>query len=107
MSGWRPTPAPAWVAFVPSLDHPHLVPDLAVEVLSEGNTVPEMDRKRREYFRAGVRLVWLVDPEARTVAVFTGPDQHSTLGETDLLDGGAVLPGFTLSLAELFARLDA
>src|SRR5262249_18986495 len=53
---------------------PELVPDLAVEVLSERNTRPEMKRKRREYFLAGVSLVWLVDPRKRTVTVFTPTD---------------------------------
>ena len=45
---------------------PDLAPDLAVEVLSEGNTKPEMARKVREYFDAGVLLVWLIDPRKRT-----------------------------------------
>ena len=43
---------------VPSEPIPALAPDLAVEVLSQGNTAKEMNRKRREYFEAGVRLVW-------------------------------------------------
>jgi Uma2 family endonuclease len=85
---------------------PQLAPDLAVEVLSEGNTVREMRRKRREYFAAGVRLVWIVDPKARTVDVYTKPQNPVTLEEDELLDGGAVLPGFTLDLTALFAELD-
>lgn len=84
-----------------------LSPDLAVEVLSAGNTVAEMDRKRREYFEGGTRLVWIVDPVARTVAVYTSPEAPATvLGERGTLDGGDVLPGFTLDLHALFARLD-
>src|SRR6516225_6022162 len=50
---------------------PDLAPDLAVEVLSEGNTKPEMARKVREYFDAGVRLVWLIDPRKRSARVFS------------------------------------
>ena len=92
---------------VPSEPIPRLVPDLAIEVLSESNTAAEMARKRREYFEAGVRLVWLVDLDARTVTVFTGPDESSTLDQNQVLDGGDVLPGFTLPLAGLFAELDA
>jgi Uma2 family endonuclease len=46
---------------------PHLAPDLAVEVLSQSNTPKEMDRKRRDYFNAGCKLVWITDPETRTV----------------------------------------
>ncbi|MFN4261693.1 MAG: Uma2 family endonuclease [Gemmataceae bacterium] len=83
-----------------------LVPDLAVEVLSAGNTPAEMARKRREYFAAGVRVVWIVDPNARTVAVYSEPERFVTLDESANLEGGEVLPGFTLSLRDLFAELD-
>jgi len=85
---------------------PQLAPDLAVEILSRGNTAPEMQRKRQEYFTAGVRLVWEVDPDARTVSVYTAADAMTILTQTDVLGGGDVLPGFTLPLAQLFAELD-
>jgi len=85
---------------------PAIAPDLAVEVLSEGNTPGEMERKKRDYFRAGVRLVWYLDPRTRTVEVRTGPDQCVVVREDGLLDGGDVLPGFRLPLAELFARAE-
>jgi Uma2 family endonuclease len=91
---------------VPNDPVPHLVPDLVVEVLSKSNTEPEMARKRREYFEAGVRLLWVVDLDARTATVFTGPAESSILGESGVLDGGTVLPGFTLPLPGLFAELD-
>jgi Uma2 family endonuclease len=81
---------------------PHLAPDLAVEVLSKSNTPAEIKRKLGEYFRAGVRLVWVVDPKKRTVRVHTSADQSILLKEGQSLDGGDVLPGFTLSLKELF-----
>lgn len=91
---------------LPSKPIPDLAPDLAVEVLSKTNTPEEMERKLREYFLAGVRLVWMIDPRKRTAAVYTGPDgAAATLDESQALDGGDVLPGFTLPLAELFARL--
>lgn len=85
---------------------PQLAPDLAVEVLSEGNTIDEMRRKRREYFEAGVRLVWIVDPVARTVDVYTEIDNPVTFRAGQTLDGGAVLPGFMLDLTALFAELN-
>ena len=81
-------------------------PDLAVEVLSRSNTKTEMARKRREYFKAGVRLVWEVDPRARTVAVYEAPEGAILLEVGQTLDGGEVLPGFALPLADLFADLD-
>lgn len=83
---------------------PELVPDLAVEVLSESNTAAEMTRKREEYFAAGVRLVWIVDGNARTVKVYTGAETFVELGDGDVLDGGEVLPGFTLALRGLFGE---
>jgi Uma2 family endonuclease len=93
---------------LPSQPSPDLFPDLAVEVLSENNTLAEMERKLREYFLAGVRLVWIIDPRKRTADVYTAPDTPAaTLDETQALEGGNVLPGFTLPLAELFARLAA
>jgi Uma2 family endonuclease len=81
-------------------------PDLAVEVLSPSNTVREMDAKLRDYFAAGVRLVWYVDPVARNVRVFTAVDKVVVVGENETLTGDPVLPGFTLPLRELFAQLE-
>lgn len=86
---------------------PDLAPDLAVEVISPSNTVREMARKRREYFRAGTRLVWQVYPDRREVEVYTSATRFRTLGLTDTLDGGALLPGFRLPLADLFAERGA
>ena len=91
-------------ADVPSKPIPDLSPDLAVEVLSENNTPREMERKLKEYFSAGARLVWYVDPRARTVTVYTSPDDFTVLDESATLDGGDLLPGFTLPLLELFTR---
>src|SRR5262245_27300187 len=69
---------------------PDLSPDLAVEVLSQGNTRGEMVRKLREYFQAGVSLVWLVGPKKRTVQAFTAPGQSTLFTKEQTLDGGAV-----------------
>jgi Uma2 family endonuclease len=85
---------------------PDLAPDLAIEVLSRSNTRAEMRLKRQDYFAAGVCLVWEVDPEARTVSVYTAPEGPTVLTEADTLDGGTVLAGFTLPLRDLFAELD-
>ena len=93
-------------ARIPTEPIPDLVPDLAIEVLSESNTKAEMARKRREYLGHGGRLVWQVDPDTRTVEVFTEPEQGTVLHENDTLSGGDVLPEFTLSLKDLFAVLD-
>lgn len=90
---------------VPVAKVPEVVPNLCVEVLSEGNTAAEMARKLKEYFVAGVDLVWFVDPDERTVRVFTSPDEVKTLGVKDTLVGGYVLPGFAVPVADLFSGL--
>jgi Uma2 family endonuclease len=84
---------------------PELVPDLAVEVLSEGNTTGEMARKRREYFLAGVSLVWEVDPRKLIVSVYSLPDQPVVFTEADTLDAGTLLPGLSLPVARIFQRV--
>ncbi|MGV3723782.1 MAG: Uma2 family endonuclease [Actinomycetota bacterium] len=83
---------------------PDLTPDLAVEVLSAGNTPAEMRRKLHDYFQAGTRLVWLIDPKTATARMFTSPTDVIAIDADGELDGGVVLPGFRLSLRELFAR---
>lgn len=91
---------------MPEASVPLLAPNLAAEVLSDSNTPSEMDQKRRDYFAAGVELVWEIDPVKRTVDVYTTPTTRTTLRVTEVLDGGTVLPGFQLPLAELFGELD-
>jgi Uma2 family endonuclease len=82
-----------------------LAPDLAVEILSEGNTPAEMRRKVGEYFDAGVRMVWLIDPRKRAARVYTAPNRSVSIREDQSLDGGDVLPGFTAPLAELLRHI--
>jgi len=83
---------------------PDLVPDLAVEVISRGNTRKEMDEKLGEYFEKGVRLVWLVRPRTRVVDVYTSADQFARLTASATLDGGDVLPGFEIVVGDLFRK---
>jgi Uma2 family endonuclease len=83
-----------------------LAPDLAIEVLSEGNTAREMARKVSEYFESGCRLIWLVDPRTRTVAVYNSAAKPIILTEKQVLTGGDVLPGFRLPLRKLFGLRD-
>jgi len=76
-------------------------PDLAVEVMSPNDSATETHKKVNEYLRYGTRLVWVVYPETRTVMVFTAQGAH-TLDENATLDGGDVLPGFSLAIKTLF-----
>jgi Uma2 family endonuclease len=82
---------------------PDTSPDLAIEVLSPSNTERETKKKLHEYFSTGTRMVWIVDPADRTIAVFTQPDlADAILGESDTITGGDVLPGFTCKVERLF-----
>src|SRR5207249_1285238 len=65
--------------FIPRQAIPDLSPDLAVEVLSESNTPAEIDQKLREYFESGTRLAWVIDPRARTVAVYHAPGEPAAV----------------------------
>lgn len=82
-------------------DHP---PDLCVEVVSPSNTKRELRTKTKEYFFAGVRMVWVIDPEDRSITVLLAqdPDEGRTLFGNATLDGGDVLPGFSCKVSELF-----
>ncbi len=91
---------------VPRVPIPRLAPNLAVEVLSAGNTRAEMDRKLHEYFAAGAELVWYIDPDTRTAQVWTSLENSVTIDEGGTLDGGTVLPGFQLRLHDYFARIN-
>ncbi len=98
----------AWERFpneqIPDDPVPQIVPDLAIEVLSSGNTPREMSRKLREYFHAGVRLVWFIDPKAKIATVYTSPTRAKVIDANGTLDGGKVLPGFSMPVAALFVK---
>jgi len=79
-----------------------MAPDLAVEVLSPSDRIPDAMSKVAMYLQAGVRLVWLVDPLQRSVNVFSPDASPKTLIESDVLDGSSVLPGFSIPLVEIF-----
>jgi Uma2 family endonuclease len=78
-------------------------PDLAAEVISPGDTLYEVDEKIEEYLKAGVKLIWIVNPKKRTVTIYQPNKEPQTLTETETLDGRDVLPGFQYSLGRLFA----
>lgn len=103
-------PYASWDRFpdrrVPKEPIPPFAPDLAVEVLSRTNTTREMERKRGEYFAQGVSVVGEVDPRSRTVTISKADGTVIELTESDRLEGGDVLPGFSVELRELFAELD-
>jgi Uma2 family endonuclease len=77
-------------------------PDLAVEILSPSNRPGEVHAKVADYLAAGARLCWVVDTERRRVAVYRQILFPTYLSVDDTLDGGDVLPGFSVRLSELF-----
>ena len=81
-------------------------PDLAVEILSPGNTVEEIHQKIVEYFENGTRLVWVIHPDERYVLVDHSPEPDRLLRPQDNLDGEDVVSGFAIAVAELFEEWD-
>ncbi len=80
-----------------------LAPDLVVEVVSPSNALAEMHDKVLTYLEAGVRMVLVLEPKRRTVTVHTPDRVARTLVVGETLDGGDVLPGFSVPVADLFA----
>jgi Uma2 family endonuclease len=77
-------------------------PDLAVEVMSPGDSAGEVDGKARSWLSAGTRAVWVVNPHRRTVAIWRHDGSTIVLSEDQMLDGGDVVPGFTCRVTEIF-----
>jgi Uma2 family endonuclease len=100
---WKRVPEGTLPSLVPL---PGVVPELVVEVLSDGNTPGEMARKRDDYFRAGVFVVWEVDPRSRTVVVYRPEEPPRTLASGDVLEANEILPGFQVTIDRLFGKLD-
>ncbi len=86
----------------PPIGYLDLAPDLAVEVVSPGDTAGEVQAKVEDWLRAGVRLVWVFYPDTRSVVGYQGLDDVRLLWELDELFGWQVLPGFRCRVRELF-----
>ena len=81
-------------------------PALAIEVLSKSNTKREMRKKRKEYFAAETREVWMVDPKQLTISIYERGDEEPVhvFRREETLSGRKLLPGFRMKLAELFSE---
>ena len=77
-------------------------PDLAVEVVSPGDTYNEVEDKVEDWLAAGARAVWVVNPKQRCVVIYRSMTDVTRLSEADELDGGEVLPGFRCKVSEVF-----
>jgi len=80
-----------------------MVPDLAVEVVSPGDSAREVREKVADWLRAGVRLLWAIDPATRSVTVYRSPEDFDVLSEDNTLDGGQIIPGFSAKINDLFS----
>lgn len=80
-----------------------IAPDLVVEVVSPSESAPLLHSKVADYLRAGTRLIWVIYPDTQTVMEFRSWTEVRVLTVEESLDGGDVVPGFSLPLARLFA----
>ena len=80
-------------------------PDLAVEILSPSNTVPEIEQKIAEYLNSGSKAVWVFDPIARTLIIHTRNTPPQILTDADTVSGADYLTGFVCPVADLLPRL--
>lgn len=81
-------------------------PDLAVEILSPSDTVEGLHEKIVEYFNNGSHLVWVINPEEQIVLIYHTQQPEKLLRKEDNLYGEDIVPGFSLSVSDLFAELD-
>lgn len=79
-----------------------VAPDIAVEVVSPNETYEEVEAKVADYRSAGVKLIWIVSPESRTVVIRRLDGTCAEVGATGQLSGEDVLSGFVCPVAELF-----
>jgi Uma2 family endonuclease len=86
----------------PPLGYVEVVPSLIIEVVSPGNSAAEIRRRIRDYIGAGVSMVWVIWPDDHSVSVHAETLNSIELQSDDVLDGGEVLPGFSVRVADLF-----
>jgi Uma2 family endonuclease len=96
---WERVGADEW----PEEPAPEIVPNLAVEVISQSNTKAEMTRKLRDYFEAGVEEVWYIYPKTQSIEVYSSPTKVRRISKDGTLTASVVFPGFSLPLSKLFA----
>lgn len=78
-------------------------PDLVVEVLSPSDRIGKIEGKVAQWLEGGARMVWIVSPKLHTVTVYRSLTDALMLTEKNTLDGGEVVPGFEIKVAEIFA----
>ena len=79
-----------------------IIPDLVVEVVSPSDRAGQVQAKIEQWIEHGVRLVWVVYPECRSIMVYRSLSEVQVLHEGDTLTGGPVLPGFSCAVSDIF-----
>jgi Uma2 family endonuclease len=79
-----------------------MVPDLAIEVISQSNSAFEVQKKIHAYFAAGASCVWVIYPEQAEIYIYSSPKQVQVLGSGQQLEGGDLIPGFSFPVTGLF-----
>lgn len=77
-------------------------PDLAVEVISPGDTYTEVSEKVADWLQAGCAMVWVINPRRETIEVHRSVEDFTTLSGDDTLDGGDVVEGFQCRVRDIF-----
>lgn len=80
------------------------IPDLVVEIRSRNDTLPEMMAKAQDYLTAGVKIVWLVDPQSRCVLVYVGQSEPTRVEANEILNAGEIIPGFQFKVSDLLQQ---
>jgi Uma2 family endonuclease len=91
----------------PADTYDQLAPDLAIESVSPNDTVLELEEKIEEYLQAGVRLIWVINPDLRTVKIYRPGRPIQEVRSGDELSGEDVVPGFSCQVSDLFAALNS
>jgi Uma2 family endonuclease len=86
----------------PAKGHARVAPDLVVQVVSPNDTATELDEKIEDFFAAGVPLIWVLNPETRTIQVYRRDGTSTRLRPGETLEGEDILPGFRCDVARLF-----
>jgi Uma2 family endonuclease len=84
-----------------------VVPAFVIEILSETDQAYRIEEKIAEYFKAGVQVIWYIDPEQEVIYVYTSRKHVSICLEEDICSAAPVLPDFTISVNTLFAQSEA
>ncbi len=80
----------------------NIVPEFMMEIISDNDTVGEVENKLNEYFKAGVQVVWLIFPDSQSVHVYTSRQTVKICLENDICSASPVLPDFEISVADIF-----